>query len=70
MRRDGRRAEPADLFVPGLPPYAGQRVRHSRRQAGAVGMNVEFEADAAFGRELIGDLVPYIESHYSGHADP
>lgn len=70
MRRDGRRAEPAALFVPGLPRYAGQRVRHSRRHAGAVGMNVEFEAYAAFGRELIGDLVPYIESHYSVHADP
>jgi enterochelin esterase-like enzyme len=28
-------------------------------------MAVEFEAYAAFERELIGDLVPFIEAHYS-----
>ena len=28
-------------------------------------MAVEFEAYAAFERELIADLIPYIESHYS-----
>jgi enterochelin esterase-like enzyme len=32
---------------------------------GANGMAVEFEAYAAFERELITDLIPYIESHYS-----
>ena len=32
-------------------------------------MAVEFEAYAAFERELIGDLVPFIEAHYSVAAD-
>jgi len=32
-------------------------------------MAVEFEAYAAFERELIGDLVPFIEAHYSVTAD-
>jgi enterochelin esterase-like enzyme len=33
------------------------------------GMAVEFEAYAAFERELIDDLIPYIESHYSVAGD-
>jgi enterochelin esterase-like enzyme len=32
-------------------------------------MGVEFTAYAAFERELVGDLIPYIESHYSVQAD-
>jgi enterochelin esterase-like enzyme len=32
-------------------------------------MGVEFEAYAAFERELIGDLIPFIESRYSVQAD-
>jgi enterochelin esterase-like enzyme len=36
---------------------------------GGAGMGVEFEAYAAFERELIDDLVPYIESHYAVQAD-
>ena len=32
-------------------------------------MGVEFEAYAAFERELIDDLIPYIEAHYSVQAD-
>jgi enterochelin esterase-like enzyme len=32
-------------------------------------MGVEFQAYAAFERELIGDLIPYIESRYSVQAD-
>ena len=32
-------------------------------------MAVEFEAYAAFERELIDDLIPYIESHYSVAGD-
>ena len=32
-------------------------------------MGVEFEAYAAFERELIGDLIPHIESKYSVQAD-
>jgi len=33
------------------------------------GMAVEFEAYAAFGRELIDDLIPYIEANYSVSSD-
>jgi enterochelin esterase-like enzyme len=36
---------------------------------GGGGMNVEFEAYAAFERELIDDLIPYIEANYSVIAD-
>jgi enterochelin esterase-like enzyme len=38
-------------------------------RAGGAGMAVEFTAYAAFERELIGDLVPFIESRYSVQAD-
>ena len=31
-------------------------------------MGVEFQAYAAFERELIADLIPYIESHYSAQS--
>src|SRR5262245_54696977 len=31
-------------------------------------MAVEFQAYAAFERELLADLIPYIESHYSARA--
>jgi enterochelin esterase-like enzyme len=36
---------------------------------GGAGMGVEFEAYAAFERELIDDLVPFIESNYSASSD-
>jgi enterochelin esterase-like enzyme len=36
---------------------------------GGAAMAVEFEAYEAFGRELIDDLIPYIESHYSVNSD-
>jgi enterochelin esterase-like enzyme len=36
---------------------------------GGAAMGVEFEAYAAFERELIGDLIPFIESRYSVQAD-
>jgi len=36
---------------------------------GGAAMAVEFTAYADFERELIGDLIPYIESHYSVRAD-
>ena len=32
-------------------------------------MGVEFTAYAAFEKELIGDLIPFVESHYSVQAD-
>jgi enterochelin esterase-like enzyme len=39
------------------------------RGRGGAGMAVEFTAYAAFERELVGDLVPFIESRYSVQAD-
>jgi enterochelin esterase-like enzyme len=36
---------------------------------GGGAMGVEFQAYAAFERELIDDLIPYIESHYSVNSD-
>jgi enterochelin esterase-like enzyme len=48
---------------------AGGAQQGGRGRPGGAGMNVEFEAYAAFERELIGDLVPYIESRYSVQAD-
>jgi enterochelin esterase-like enzyme len=46
-------------------PRAGQPGGDGR----GGGMGVEFTAYAAFERELVGDLIPYIESHYSVQAD-
>ena len=40
-----------------------------RGRLGGAGMAVEFTAYAAFERELVGDLVPFIESRYSVQAD-
>ena len=40
-----------------------------RGRLGGAGMAVEFAAYAAFERELIGDLIPFIESRYSVQAD-
>jgi enterochelin esterase-like enzyme len=34
-----------------------------------AGMNVEFEAYAAFERELLNDLIPYIEANYSASSE-
>ena len=39
------------------------------RGRGGAGMAVEFTAYAAFERELIGDLIPFVESRYSVQAD-
>ena len=36
---------------------------------GGPGMAVEFEAYAAFERELLGDLIPFVEARYSVTAD-
>lgn len=41
----------------------------NRGGPGGGGMAVEFEAYAAFERELIADLIPYIEANYSVTAD-
>jgi enterochelin esterase-like enzyme len=40
-----------------------------RGRPGGAGMAVEFTAYAAFERELIGDLIPFIEARYSVQAD-
>src|SRR5688572_17977842 len=40
-----------------------------RGRLGGAGMGVEFTAYAAFEKELVGDLVPFIESRYSVQAD-
>jgi enterochelin esterase-like enzyme len=55
------------------PPAGGQAAAAGGGRAGGGpgggAMGVEFEAYAAFERELIGDLIPYIESKYSVQAD-
>ena len=58
----------------GAPPTGGQAgaapaANGGARGRGGAGMAVEFTAYAAFERELIGDLVPFIESRYSVQAD-
>ena len=59
--RLGRRRQPPA----GQPPAAV-----TDAQAGAAaGMGVEFQAYAAFERELMADLIPFIESNYSVQAD-
>ena len=73
--------EPSTLFTgrgpgpggPGAPGAgaSGARAPGAARGPGGPGgpggaaMAVEFEAYAAFERELIGDLIPFIEAHYS-----
>jgi hypothetical protein len=75
----GVEADGEDLGARGgaAPPQAGRgAVGADQPRAGQPGadgrgggMGVEFTAYAAFERELIGDLIPYIESHYSVQAD-
>jgi len=77
-QRGGPRGDPGDGAgaAPGTgrdagAPGRGQASRGEARAGGpgAAGMGVEFQAYAAFERELISDLVPHIESHYSVQAD-
>jgi len=56
---------PAAGQPPGTPAGGARGPGGLDREA----MAVEFEAYAAFERELIGDLVPFIEAHYSVTAD-
>jgi enterochelin esterase-like enzyme len=51
---------------PGGPPADGDGRAGGR---GGAGMAVEFQAYAAFERELLSDLIPFIESKYSVQAD-
>ena len=60
-------AAPAGPPAGAAPQGGGQAGRGGR--AGGAGMGVEFTAYAAFEKELIGDLIPFIESRYSVQAD-
>jgi enterochelin esterase-like enzyme len=71
---NGRASDkPQTLFGGGNrgPGGPGPRAGGDRGPGGPGGdaMAVEFEAYEAFGRELIDDLIPYIESHYSVNTD-
>jgi enterochelin esterase-like enzyme len=61
----GRAAQAAGDSGQGRGPAAGGPPAGAGRAGGGAGMAVEFQAYAAFERELIADLIPYIESHYS-----
>ena len=64
----GGRAGGADQ--PGAAPAgAAAPAGGGRGGRGGAGMGVEFTAYAAFEKELIGDLVPFIESRYSVQGD-
>jgi enterochelin esterase-like enzyme len=53
----------------GAPTSASPDANGGRGRPGGAGMAVEFTAYAAFERELVGDVIPFIESHYSVQAD-
>ena len=64
--------EPSTLFAGGRGPGgpgAGPGAGAPGAGRGGAAMAVEFEAYAAFERELIGDLIPFIEARYSVTAD-
>ena len=70
-RGPGGAAPGAPGGAPAGGPPAGTPAGGARGPDGLdrEAMAVEFEAYAAFERELIGDLVPFIEAHYSVTAD-
>ena len=57
----------------GAPPQGGGQAGAAgtggRGRLGGAGMGVEFTAYAAFEKELIGDLIPFIETRYSVQGD-
>ena len=53
----------------GVPPAAGDARGGIPGGRGGAAMAVEFQAYAAFERELLADLIPFIESKYSALAD-
>ena len=65
--------QPAAAPPAGAAPQGGGQAGAAggggRGRLGGAGMGVEFTAYAAFGKELIGDLIPFIESHYSVQGD-
>lgn len=66
--REGRRGNADGGRGVAAEPNAPARGQAGARGGGS-GMGVEFQAYAAFERELIADLIPYIESHYAVQAD-
>jgi enterochelin esterase-like enzyme len=63
-------AAPAATAPQGGQPGAGAAGGGDRGgRPGGAGMGVEFTAYAAFEKELIGDLIPFVESRYSVQAD-
>jgi enterochelin esterase-like enzyme len=61
-------APPAAAAAPG-GGQAGAAGGGGRGRLGGAGMGVEFTAYADFEKELIGDLIPFVESHYSVQGD-
>jgi enterochelin esterase-like enzyme len=55
--------------APGAAPGGAPGGARAGGAPGGGGMGVEFEAYAAFERELIDDLIPFIEANYSVAAD-
>src|SRR5690606_31560184 len=54
---------------PGGPGAGGRGAGPGAGPGGMGGMGVEFEAYAAFERELLNDLIPFIEARYSASSD-
>ena len=68
--RGGRAGGGRGADQPGAAPAgAAAPAGGGRGGRGGAGMGVEFTAYAAFEKELIGDLVPFIESRYSVQGD-
>ena len=64
--------QPAAAPPAGAAPQGGGQAGAAgggRGRLGGAGMAVEFTAYADFGKELMGDLIPFIESHYSVQGD-
>jgi enterochelin esterase-like enzyme len=72
--RGGRRGDGRGAAAPGDGAAANQGGRGANAapqgggNRGGAAMGVEFQAYAAFERELVADLIPYIESRYSVQA--
>jgi enterochelin esterase-like enzyme len=68
-RGGGRGAVPAgDGAAPNRGGGSSAAAPQGGGNRGGAAMGVEFQAYAAFERELIADLIPYVESHYSVQA--
>ena len=63
------RAPRKERELAGRPAPRLERMAADAAVVGGAGMAVEFTAYAAFERELVGDLIPFIESRYSVQTD-